>query len=49
MLSATANAAKSALNCPKLTKFAQISPKTKLGNITKNRDFSVFQKKKNYV
>jgi hypothetical protein len=46
MLSATANATKSAQNCPKLPKFTKICPKTKLWNSTKNWDFSFFQKKK---
>jgi hypothetical protein len=32
--------------CPKLLKFAQICPKVKLWNSTKNRDFRVFQKYK---
>jgi hypothetical protein len=49
MLSATANAAKSAPNCPKLPKFAKICPKTKLQNSTKNQDFSLFQNKNFFV
>jgi hypothetical protein len=46
MLSATAYAAKSAQNCPKLPKFAKICPKTKLWNTTKNWDSSFFQNQK---
>jgi hypothetical protein len=37
---------KSAQNYPKLQEFAKICPKMKLRNSTRNRDFSVFQKKK---
>jgi hypothetical protein len=50
MLSATANAAKSAQNCPKLPKFAKICPNTiSLRNFKmppKIEIFSVFQKLK---
>jgi hypothetical protein len=46
MLSATANAAKSAQIYAKLPKTTKTWPKKKHWNTTKNRDFSVFQKQK---